>query len=327
MKIGKLPEPVLIRSVLKQLKHRREEVLIGPAIGQDCAAFSVEADEAIVMSSDPITGTTKDIGSLSVYITTNDLAAAGAEPIGLMITILLPEKVREAALKKMMADIETTCAALNIEVLGGHTEVTNVVSQPLISVTGVGKIKTSRLSALKDIQPELDLVVTKWVGLEATTIIAKEKEDQILSVFSPAFLNTAKLFDRYLSVIPESKIAMEHGVSAMHDITEGGIFGAIWEMAAGADLGVDIDLKKIPIRQETVEICELFGVNPYLIMSSGSMLIATKDGHGLVDKLSQAGIHSAVIGKTKDNNDRIIRNGEEIRYLDKPQTDELYKVI
>lgn len=327
MKIGKLPEPVLIRSVLKQVKHRREEVLIGPAIGQDCAALCVDADESIVLSSDPITGTTKDIGPLSVYITTNDLAAAGAEPIGLMITILLPERVREAALKKMMADIEATCARLNIDVLGGHTEVTNVVSQPLISVTGVGKIKTSQLSALKDIQPELDLVVTKWVGLEATTIIAKEKEEEILKVFSSSFLNTAKSFDQYLSVIPESKIAMEHGVSAMHDITEGGIFGAIWEMAAGADLGVDVDLKKIPIRQETVEICELFGVNPYLIMSSGSMLIATSDGHGLVDKLAQAGIHSAVIGKTKCNNDRIIRNGEEIRYLDKPQTDELYKVI
>lgn len=327
MKIGKLPEPVLIRSVLKQVKHRREEVLVGPAVGQDCAAVCVGPDESIVMSSDPITGTTKDIGPLSVYITTNDLAAAGAEPIGLMITILLPEHVQEAELKKMMADIEATCEKLNIDVLGGHTEVTNAVSQPLISVTGVAKMKTSQVATLKDIEPEFDLVVTKWVGLEATTIIAKEKEEKLTGIFAPGFVRIAQDFDQYLSVMPESKIAMEHQVAAMHDITEGGIFGALWEMAAGAGLGVEVDLKKIPIRQETVEICEVFGVNPYLIMSSGSMLIATKDGNGLVDKLKRAGIHSAVIGRTKKSNDRIIRNGEEVRYLDKPQTDELYKVI
>lgn len=327
MKIGKLPEPVLIRSVLKQIKHRRDEVLVGPAIGQDCATVCVGPDESIVLSSDPITGTTKDIGPLSVYITTNDLAAAGAEPIGLMITILLPERVREIELKRMMEGIELTCKKLNIDVLGGHTEVTNVVNQPLISVTGVAKMKTSKVSTLKNIEPELDLVVTKWVGLEATTIISKEKEGQLKELFAESFVKTAQGFDQYLSVIPESRIAMEHEVAAMHDITEGGIFGALWEMAAGADLGVEVDLRKIPIRQETVEVCEVFGVNPYVIMSSGSMLIATKDGNGLVEKLSSAGIHSAVIGRTKAGNDRIIRNGEEVRYLDKPQTDELYKVI
>lgn len=327
MKIGKLPEPVLIRSVLKKVNHRRDEVLVGPAVGQDCAALCVGSDEALVMSADPITGTTKDIGSLSVYITTNDLAAAGAEPLGVMLTVMLPETVDEPELRKMMEDVERTCAALNVEVLGGHTEITDVVKQALISVTGVGKIKKDHLTTLKGIEADQDLVVTKWIGLEATTIIAKEKEEELAARFSPRLIKTAKEFDQYLSVIPESRIAVEHGISAMHDITEGGIFGALWEMASGADLGVEIDLKKIPIRQETVEVCEFFNVNPYLIMSSGSMLIAAKDGNGLVNKLEAAGIHAAVIGRTNNGNDRIIRNGEDVRYLDKPQTDELYKVI
>lgn len=327
MKIGKLPEQVLIRSVLKQVKHRRDEVLVGPAVGQDCTAFCVAEDEAIVMSVDPITGTTKDIGPLAVYITTNDLAAAGAEPIGIMLTVLLPERIREIAVRRMMTDIERICAELNIEVFGGHTEVTNVVNQPLISVTGVGKMKKNQVNSLKDVRPNQDIVVTKWIGLEATTIIAKEKEQELGTRFAPGLIQTAKGFDQYLSVIPESKIAMEHGISAMHDITEGGVFGALWEMASGADLGLEVELKKIPIRQETVEACEFFGVNPYQIMSSGSMLIATDDGAGLVAKLEAAGIHGTVIGRTNSSNDRIIRNGEEVRYLDKPQADELYKVI
>ena len=113
----------------------------------------------------------------------------------------------------------------------------------------------------------------------------------------------------------------------MHDITEGGVFGALWEMAEGAGVGLDVDLRKIPIRQETVEICEFFGVNPYLIMSSGSMMMATDDGYRLVQEMKRAGIEATVIGRTTDGNDRILRNGDDVRYLDRPQTDELYKVL
>ncbi|MCI6430947.1 MAG: AIR synthase family protein [Oliverpabstia sp.] len=327
MKIGKLPEPVLIRSVLKQVKHRREEVLVGPAVGQDCAVVQVEPDEVLVMSTDPITGTVKDLGSHSIHITANDLAASGAEPIGVMLTVMLPDTVEEPEVKKMMQEAEATCKKLNMEVLGGHTEITNVVRQPLISVTGVGKIKKSRVITTLQVQPEQDIVVTKWIGLEATTILAKEREEELRKRFPAGIVDTAIGFDRFLSVVPESRIAMEHGVTAMHDITEGGVFGALWEMASGAGVGLEVDLKKIPIRQETVEICQYFDLNPYQIMSSGSMMIAADDGHELVRKLEKAGIHAAVVGRTNAGNDRILRNGEDVRYLDKPQPDELYKVL
>lgn len=131
MKIGKLPESVLIRSVLKEVGHRREEVLVGPSVGQDCAVLEAREGEVLVLSSDPITGTTKDIGSHSVYITANDLAASGAEPVGIMLTILLTPDTEEAELKDMMRGVEKTCKELNIEVMGGHTEITQVVRQPL----------------------------------------------------------------------------------------------------------------------------------------------------------------------------------------------------
>lgn len=327
MKIGKLPEPVLIRSVLKQVKHRREEVLVGPAVGQDCAVVQVEPDEVLVMSTDPITGTVKDLGSHSIHITANDLAASGAEPIGVMLTVMLPDTVEEPEVKKMMQEAEATCKKLNMEVLGGHTEITNVVRQPLISVTGVGKIKKSRVITTLQVQPEQDIVVTKWIGLEATTILAKEREEELRKRFPAGIVDTAIGFDRFLSVVPESRIAMEHGVTAMHDITEGGVFGALWEMASGAGVGLEVDLKKIPIRQETVEICQYFDLNPYQIMSSGSMMIAADDGHELVRKLEKDGIHASVVGRTNAGNDRILRNGEDVRYLDKPQPDELYKVL
>ena len=219
MKIGKLPEPVLIRSVLKQVKHRREEVLVGPAVGQDCAALEVGEDEVLVMSTDPITGTAKDLGHHSIHITANDLAAAGADPVGVMLTVMLPDTVEEPEIRKMMQDAEETCEKLHMEILGGHTEITNVVKQPLISVTGVGKMKKKNLRTVSQIRPDQDIIVTKWIGLEATTILAKEKEDELKKRFPAVLIDTAKDFDQYLSVVPESRIAVEHGVSSMHDIT------------------------------------------------------------------------------------------------------------
>lgn len=180
MKIGKLPEQVLVRSVLKEVKHRRREVLMGPAVGQDCAVLQLEPGEVFVMSTDPITGTVKDIGSHSIHITANDLAASGAEPVGVMLTIMLPEGVKEEALKVMMRDVERTCEELNMEVLGGHTEITNVVKQPLISVTGVGKVRREQVLLTNSMKPGMDLVVTKWIALEGTTIIAKEDRKSVV---------------------------------------------------------------------------------------------------------------------------------------------------
>ncbi|UWP60387.1 AIR synthase family protein [Ruminococcus gauvreauii] len=327
MKIGKLPESVLVRSILKQVKHRRDEVLVGPGVGQDCAALQLKEGEVFVMSTDPITGTTKDLGSHSIHITANDLAASGAEPVGVMLTAMLPDTVEEPEIRRLMQDIERTCEQLGMEVLGGHTEITNVVLQPLISVTGVGKIRREELLSTMQMKPHQDIVISKWIGLEATTILAKEKDEELRRVFSEDFISTAKGFDAFLSVVEDARIAKKCQVSAMHDITEGGVFGALWEMAEGAGVGLEVDLKKIPIRQETVEICEFFGVNPYLIMSSGSMMIAADDGLLVVQELKKAGIEATVIGRTTAGNDRILRNGDDVRYLDRPQTDELYKVL
>ena len=180
---------------------------------------------------------------------------------------------------------------------------------------------------LSRVRPGQDLVVTKWIGLEATAILAKEKEEELLKEFSPEFVRTAREFDRYLSVVPDAGAAAAAGVCAMHDITEGGVFGALWEVAEGANVGLEADLKKIPIRQETVEICEAFHLNPYHIMSSGSVLAVTEDGPGLVRELERAGIPAAVVGRTTSGKDRIVRNGEDVQYLTRPQTDELYKVM
>ena len=288
MQIGKVPENVLKRSVFKQIKLKRDEVLIHPGVGEDCSVLELAPGEVFVLSTDPITGAASDIGTLAVHVTANDLASAGAEPVGILLSILLPQDAQEADLKSLMREIESACEPLNIEVIGGHTEVTPVVNQPVVTVTGVGKVKKDAVIFTKGARPGQDIV----------------------------------------SVVKEAMLARDFGVSAMHDITEGGVFGALWEVAAAGNVGLSVDLKKVPLKQETVEICEFFDLNPYQLISSGSMLIACDKGHDLAELLKREGIHSAVIGKFTDNNDKVIIYDEgETRYLEPPKTDELYNII
>ena len=326
MKIGKVSETVLKRSIFKQIHTKRDEVLLGAGVGEDCAAVKLSPGEIFVISTDPITGTVKDVGMLAIQITANDLASSGAEPVGVMLTVLLPEEIEEEDIREMMRQVEEACAHFHIQVMGGHTEVTRAVTQPVISVTGVGKVREDRLVSTAGAKPGQDILVTKWIGIEGTSIIAKEKEKELLERFSQAFVDTEKGFDQYLSVLPDSRIAVEHGVSAMHDVTEGGIYGALWEVAEASGIGLEIDLKAIPIRQETIEICEYFELNPYYLISSGCMLMAADQGHDLVRKLEAAGIPAAVIGKATDGKARRIWNGGEESYLERPKTDELYKI-
>ncbi len=326
MKIGKVPENVLKRSIIKQIKTKRDEILVGAGVGEDCAVIELADDEVFVMSTDPITGTVHDIGSLSVHVTANDIASAGAEVIGVMLSVLLPEETTEEDLRAMMAQTEAVCAELNIQTIGGHTEITKAVNQPIITVTGVGKVKKDAVITTSGARPGQDVVITKWIGLEGTSIIAKEKETELQSKFSPALIETAKSFGQYLSVVPEAATAVKSGVSAMHDVTEGGIYGALWEVAEASGVGLEIDLKKIPVKQETIEICEYFGLNPYALISSGAMLMTADNGYDLVRAIEKTGIKATVIGKVTDGNDRVLINEDEKRFLEPPKSDELYKV-
>ncbi|MCI8299800.1 MAG: hydrogenase maturation factor [Lachnospiraceae bacterium] len=327
MKVGKIPENVLKRSVFKQIHTKREEVILGAGVGEDCAAVRLKEDEMFVISTDPVTGTATDIGHLAVHITINDLASAGAQPVGVMLTILLPEHTQEAELKKMMGQIEQACAAAKVQIMGGHTEVTKAVCQPVVNVCGVGKVKAGQLVSTAGARPGDDILASKWIGLEGTSIIAKEKAQELSERYSVNLIKKAQEFDQYLSVLPEAAVAVKSGVTAMHDVTEGGIFGALWELAESSGVGLEIDLKKIPVKQETIEVCEFFGINPYELISSGCMLMASQDGTALLRELEKAGIHAVLIGKATAGNDRVLRNEEERRFLEPPKTDELYRVL
>ena len=121
-------------------------------------------------------------------------------------------------------------------------------------------------------------------------------------------------------------ILQEKEVVSIHDVREGGIFAALWELAAAKNVGLSVDLKNIPIRQHTIEVCEYFNLNPYMLRSGGTLLLACANGARIVEKLKNVRVEAAVIGQTTSGNDRLIHYDDEARFLEPPKMDEYYKV-
>ncbi len=325
MKQGKVSENVLKRSILKHVSDVRSEVSTTLGVGNDCAVLRFMDGNSVAVSTDPVIGALTQIGPYGIYKAINNLAAAGAEPVGVMLSMLLPDGSEESNLQTAMKDIKAVCKAENLEILGGHTEVSKAVNEAVITVTGVGKLSCN-MKPFKAL-PGNDVIITKWIGLEGTAIIAKAKEALLIDKFPTRMINEAKCFEKLLSVVPEAAGAVKSGVTAMHDVSKGGVFAALWELAESNGVGLEIELKKIPIKQETVEICNLFDINPYELISGGSLLMTAEDGNRLVLDLQKEGIPAAVIGKVTDSNDRVIYNGDIKRFLEPSKADELLKVM
>ena len=314
------------RSVLRQINTDREELISGAGIGKDCAILALGDGMETVLCTTPVSASADRVAGYASPMALNNLAVAGASPVAVMLTVLLPSDAMEEELQSIMKQAQEVCESLGVAIAGGHTEVSPVVREPLVQVTGIGKKEAARAGYPQGIKEDQDIVVSKWIGLEGTARLARERKEELCTRYPVRMVEEAAGFDRYLSVIPEAATAMKSGVCGMHDVSRGGIFGALWEMASGAGVGLEIDLKKIPVKQEMVEICEFFGINPYELLSGGCLIMVTQDGNGLVGELQRSQIPAVIIGRTTAGNDRILFNEEERRFLDMPKMDQIYAV-
>lgn len=296
MRLGKLDNDELERLVLSKYKRTRPESCSAPGVGQDCAVLDLAGDLA-VLSCDPITSAgIEQLGRLTVHVCCNDAAAAGAEPVGLLVTLLAPPYAKPEEIGRIADDLAEAAAQAGVDILGGHTEVTNSVTR-FVTCTSV-IARAARDSALTGIRLGDDLVMTKWAGLEGTAILASDYAARFSDLPS-SLLDEARELADLLSVVPESRVALQHGATAMHDVTEGGILGAAWEMAYVGRCGVRLNLSAIPVLPCTRAICDALKIDPLRLVSSGSMLIACTDGSALVSALAAAGISAACIGRAE----------------------------
>lgn len=327
MNIGKVPNDLLEKLVFNNIKNKRDEVLVKAAIGEDNAIVDF-GEEVCVLSTDPITGTTEEIGSLAIYVSCNDIASSGAEPIGVLLTILLPPSATEEDLDTIMKDAGRASKELNVEIIGGHTEVTDAVNRIVISATALGKMKKKNMLDSTRIKVGDKILMTKYAGIEGTSIIAKEKKDYLRDKLGEEKLREAIEMGKLATVLKEGIILGKMGVGYMHDITEGGVLGAVWEASEAINKGVKIYEDLIPMKEVTKEIARILNIDPYRLISSGSMLvIADKDKvDSIKERLRKENIDISVIGEVVEKG-RMIYRGDKAEEIPPPGNDELYRAL
>jgi hydrogenase expression/formation protein HypE len=325
---GKLPADLLRSLVLGRLGQRRPETLIGASLGVDAAAVAIDADWACVLTTDPITTAVAGAGRLGVHVVCNDLAAMGADPIGILATLLFPAGTSPEDVERLCTEIDAAARDVEVEILGGHTEIAPGLHTALVVMTGVGRARRDRLLTAAGAQPGDALVLTKAAGLEGTHVLAADLRSRMVGRVPDHVLDEAAAFGDELSVVPDARVARDQGATAMHDPTEGGVVGATWEIAEASHCGFRIEAALIPVRAATRAVCSTLGVDPLRLIASGALLVACPDGPAMVEALGDAGIPAAVIGamlpwpegRTLVYPDR----AEPITRLDR---DELYRIL
>lgn len=327
MKQGKLTNAKLQELVINKIMPKNSETVVGAGVGEDCCAVRVGSDLCVV-STDPITAGGEQTGTLAIHINANDIAAAGAVPIAALTTLLIPPCAVEEQIKKIMAQLTETAGSLGIDIIGGHTEVTDSVSRLVVSVAIIGKpVIPGKMFKTADMKVGDDLIMTKYAGLEGTAIIASEYREELRGMLTGEDEDELKMIKESLSVVRDGTFAAGiDGVSAMHDITEGGVLGAVCEMSEASGTGASIDFSKVPVLSVTKKICEKYGLDIYGLISSGSMMISAKDGQRVAERLIKNGIMATVIGKVTERGVYDISSGGK-KPLTPYQADELYKVL
>ena len=332
LKIGKLDSDVLQRIVIDKIIYRRPEVKTRAGIGEDCAVIDYGEYECVV-STDPITADIKNIGRLAIHISCNDVASNGIEPLGITLAVMLPVGTTESDVQTIMTQAGTAAEEAGVEIIGGHTEVTPAVNQPVIVSTAFGRGIAGESASARNMRPGDMILMTKSAGLEGTGIIATEKAEELTGVLTPQELRRAQGMIRDVSVVKDGITAGRIGTSGMHDVTEGGILGAVWEMCHISGLGAEVELEAIHVDPVTEKIAAHYGINPLRLISSGCMLIVAppSKAYKIVTEYHKidVNIKSAIIGKicgAEHGITQIDPQGQESE-IAPPYADELYKVI
>jgi len=270
-------------------------------------------------------GQSKEVGVYALASVVNALASNGVDEPTVQVRIMIPSYAYKSRMHTMEKVMKKCCEGRGITLQDIKSERNTMVSQSVVIVTGSGN-KCIRENVENSFEGK-DIVLTKWIGMEGMLRVLEEKEAELKTRFSTGFLKQMTSYKTHIFAQKEIEIAKNTGAKLIRQIGEGGIFAGLWDLAKQTECGLDIDLKKIPVLQETIEVCEFFRLNPYQLASAGTMLMVTDDGENLVEVLREQGIAAAFIGKLTGNNDKILRNGEEIRYIDRPAPDEIMKIF
>jgi len=305
---GKLPA-ALLEAGLSSLVSSDPSLLIGARIGEDAAVLDVAEEEVLVLASDPITLASDCLARYTVIVNANDVATTGATPRWLLTTLLFPPGSSASEVLALVRDLQNVCATWGITLCGGHTEVSAAVSRPVVVGTMAGTALRSELKDKRRARTGERLLMTKAAGVEGTGLLAREFPERLRAAgWSEAEIARCASFLDLISVLEEARIARSFpGVSALHDVTEGGVATAVRELSAACGHRLQVHLDQIPLYPETERICRVFGLDPLGLIGSGSLLItcAPNEVLALRQALETAGIAATEIGEVLEEGEGV----------------------
>jgi len=334
MKTGKLDIHIL-KGLLERHAILDPRVVIGPKIGEDAAVIDLgeSSDFYWVVTSDPITLTTEEMGYYGVVVNLNDLATMGAIPKWFLATLLFPEDSDLGLIEKVFRQIHDACHRFNISFIGGHTEVTPGIEKTILSGHMIGEVKKERLVTTSGARAGDLLLLVKGVCIEGTSIIAREREPELLARgIVPSLIEKAKrfIFEPGIDVLQAARIACNSvSVHSMHDPTEGGLINGIIEMALASENEIEVDLKRVLIYEESRILCQEYGLDPLGVIASGALLltISPSDLSTLQEAFGETSIPFQIIGHVKKGKARVLVVDEtESKELRPLQRDEILKI-
>lgn len=296
---GKIPTDILEGVVFRNLGVNRSEVTLGPSAGIDGAVIDV-GNLSLIVSMDPITGSSKKIGWLAVNVNANDVATFGVEPAFLFSCLLLPESSTRKTIAGICAEMDKATRGLGIAIAGGHCEVTPGLTRPIVVGCAMGITERGKYVTAAQAKPGDCIIMTKTAGLEGTAILASDKENQLKKTLGSTTLRKAKGRYDQISVVKDALTAFKAGgVHAMHDPTEGGVVGGVHELADASKLGFRIIEENVPIAGETLDVCRFFKIDPLCLIASGSLLISAKRSltSNIIEALRRKRISASIIGE------------------------------
>jgi thiamin-phosphate kinase len=330
---GKLNLDILENLLKKHFSIVKDpRVVIGPKIGEDAAVIDFD-DKYLVITTDPITFASDEIGWYAVNVNANDVAVMGAKPKWFLATILLPEKSDEKLAEDIFNQICLACKQLDVSLIGGHTEITYGLKRPIVVGTLVGEVSKDKLVTSSGAQESDWLILTKGIVIEGTSIMAREKENELKqSGFDDAFIKRAKNFlhSPGISVVREALLVNRFKVNSMHDPTEGGLATGIYELIKASNKGAIIYKEKIPVFPESERLCNKFNLDLMSTITSGSLLLTAdpENAQKILSLYKREGIKAVKIGEIKEKEFGIkIKSGDTLSDLKIPKRDEITKLF
>lgn len=325
LRLGKLPPEVLEKHLLKMTGARSRDLLVGPSLGVDFGVVK-RGEAMLVVSSDPVTGVEERIGWYAVNVSANDVATSGNRPQFLQSIILLPEHASVEDVDAISSEMHKTASGLGIAIVGGHTELTPGLKRPIVVTTVFGF--ASNYVTAADAEDGDTIMLTKTAAVEGTAICAESPT--VARKLGKKLVARARGYIDELSVVEEAVSAYGTGaVHAMHDCTEGGVLGAVYEMSRAAGLGFELREKEIPVGPETSAICSLLGIDPLRLISSGTLLMSVEKGREReVEKaVAGAGSRATAVGSFRRGTRTLARADGRVENVTDAPTDELWKLI